>query len=159
MTLRLGDLLVQQGVLTAAQRDDILNEQRTLGRPFGELAERLFGVSPRAVERAWAQQYAAITGLTDLARLAFDPYALSLVSRRQAWQFKALPVRFSGEELMIATCQDHLPRALKFVGWKLNHPAYFVIAEPHQLGEMLMQHYPMPGMTAEMIAGKGIGAA
>ena len=47
-TLKLGDLLVQQGVLTVAQRDQVLEAQRLRRRPFGVLAEDLFGVSPAA---------------------------------------------------------------------------------------------------------------
>ena len=54
-TLHLGDLLVRNGVMTARQRDDVLDAQRTRGGPFGALAEEMFGVSPRAVEQAWAE--------------------------------------------------------------------------------------------------------
>ena len=53
MTIRLGDLLVRNGALTPAQRDSVLDYQKLTGRPFGELAERLFGVGQRAVEDAW----------------------------------------------------------------------------------------------------------
>ena len=159
MPVRLGDLLVKHGVLTERQRDDILAEQRMVGRPFGELAERLFGVCSAAVERAWAQQYAAISGLTDLGRAEFDPFALSLISRRQAWQFKLLPVRFENDELMIATTQECLPRALKFAGWKLGQVFSFVIVDPSQMAELMLRHYPMDGASAEMIAGKSVRSA
>ena len=49
MTLRLGDLLVNRGAMTGQQRDAVLEYQRLTGRPFGELAERLFGVGQAAV--------------------------------------------------------------------------------------------------------------
>lgn len=159
MVLRIGDLLVRQGVLTQEQVDDILVEQRVVGRPFGELAERLFGVSPRAVERAWAEQYSQISGVYNLRSAAFDPEALALVNARQAWQFRVLPVRFSGDELTICSTKDHLVRALRFVGWKLESPVHFVLAEPEQLGEMLVRYYPLGGMSAGMVTGKAIGMA
>ena len=46
----IGQLLVQQGVLTHKQVQHILEVQRLSHRPFGDLAERLYGVSPEAVE-------------------------------------------------------------------------------------------------------------
>jgi hypothetical protein len=50
----------------------ILEVQRSSHRPFGDLAERLFGVNPRAVEDAWVQQYVSRTGAVDLDDLPFD---------------------------------------------------------------------------------------
>jgi type IV pilus assembly protein PilB len=159
MVLRLGDLLVQHGVLTREQVEDILVEQQAVGRPFGELAERLFGVPPQAVERAWAEQYAMLTGEFDLIEACFDPEAIALISARQAWQFRVLPIRFSGDELTVCTVKDHLARALRFVGWKLEHPCHFVLAEPQHFAETLMRHYPLAGMTPGMITGRQLGAA
>ena len=46
MPIRFGDLLVESGVLRPEQRDEILEEQRLVHRPFGELAERMFGIDP-----------------------------------------------------------------------------------------------------------------
>lgn len=147
-TLRLGDLLVLSGVLTPQQRDEVLCEQRLGGRPFGEIAELLFGVSPAAVESAWAQQVSDLAPHVDPRSENIDPYALRQIGRRQAWQFSVLPIRFIGEELVICTTQDGLPRALKFVGWRLGTPSRLVIADPELLGEALERHYPMSGMTA-----------
>src|SRR5690606_14849299 len=118
MMLRLGDLLVRNGALTEAQRDSVLDYQRLTGRPFGELAERLFGVGQQAVEQAWAEQYGMIAQRVDPRTERVDAEALSMIDRRQAWQFRVLPIRFEAGELMICTTQDHLVRALKFAGWR-----------------------------------------
>ena len=150
-TLRLGDLLVLTGVLTPQQRDEVLNEQRLGGRPFGEIAEWMFGVSPAAVEAAWAQQVSDLAPHIDPRSENVDPYALRQIGRRQAWQFSVLPVRFIGEELVVCTTQDELPRALKFVGWRIGSLCRIVIADPELLGEALERHYPMSGMTASTI--------
>ncbi len=158
MVLRLGDLLVQQGVLTQQQVEDILVEQRAVGRPFGELAERLFGVSAHDVERAWAEQYAQITGEYDVRTARFEAEALASVTPRQAWQFRVLPVKFSGDELTVCTVKSHLARALRFVGWKIESPCHFVVTRPKDLAQMLMKHYPLAGASVGMVTGKTIGA-
>jgi hypothetical protein len=146
MEIRLGDLLVRNGVLTDEQRQSVLEKQRRTGRPFGEIAEHLFGVSQKAVERAWAEQYAMITEPVDPRRERTDEIALALIDRRQAWQFCMLPLRFDGDELVVCTTQEHLVRAMRFAGWRIKAPCYFVLSDPQTLGKAMMKHYPMEGM-------------
>jgi hypothetical protein len=151
MTLRLGDLLVRRGILTESQRDSVLESQKLTGRPFGELAERLFGIDQSSVESAWAEQYAMIARRVDPRGEPIDVEVLGLIDRRQAWQFRMLPMRLDADEVMICTTQEHLVRALKFAGWKIQAPCYFVLAEPLALGEALMKYFPMGGMTPAMV--------
>lgn len=156
MAMRLGDLLVRQGVLTESQRDEILNFQATHKRPFGELAETLFGVPPEAVEQAWATQYAMLAESVDPRDTPIESDSLDLISRRQAWQFKVLPLGISRGEVRICTTQDHLARALRFIGWRVSAPCHFVLAQADHLGEALMRHYPITGFTAELVHARGL---
>ena len=48
--IRIGELLVEQGVLTQRQVEHILKIQKISNRPFGDLAERLYGIDAKAVE-------------------------------------------------------------------------------------------------------------
>jgi hypothetical protein len=155
MHLRLGDVLVRRGVLNATQRDQILEEQKRTGRPFGVLAERMFGVRAGAIEEAWAEQYAAMAGLIDPAEERLDPYAHSLIERRQAWQFGVLPMRFEGDELVVCTTQENLARAMRFMGWRIGQSCRFEIAEAHALARVLSRVYPMGGMDASTLTRKG----
>ncbi|MBL8764116.1 MAG: hypothetical protein JNM07_07595 [Phycisphaerae bacterium] len=158
MALRLGHLLVNRGVITEDQRANILDEQRITGRPFGELAENMFGVSPKDVEAAWAEQYASLAEWLDPREEPTDPAALNLITRRQAWQFGLLPLRFEGEELRIATTQEHLVRALGFSSWGLGVPCYFVLAKRDEMAAALMKHYPMQGADQHLLASSGRAA-
>lgn len=143
MAIRLGDLLVRNGVLTTEQREAVLQKQQLTGRPFGELAERMFGVSQSAVERAWAEQYATIAERIDPRRERIDDRVLALLERRQAWQFSLLPLRFEKEELIVCTTEEQLVRAMRFTGWRIKWPCYFVLADTAALSKALMRHYPM----------------
>jgi hypothetical protein len=145
MRVRLGDVLVRMGILSEAQRDQVVEAQRSSGRPFGALAEELFGVAPRDVERAWAAQYAEISGRVSLALQRIDASARQLIARRQAWQFQILPLRFEGRELLVATTVGSLPRAMRFVGWAVSEPCSFVIATDEDLLAHLADAYPMAG--------------
>ena len=156
MEVRIGELLVDAGVLTDRQVHDILRHQQRSGEPFGALSERLFGIDPTLVEHAWALQYAQITRPVDPRSEAIDEQVLALVTRRQAWQFRVLPIRFDGSELMLATIRPFLRRALGFATRVMGAPTYLVLAEPPALGEALCRWYPLPGMTPQCVVDSGM---
>jgi hypothetical protein len=151
MTVRLGEFLIERGVLTKEQVESILQAQQEQHKPFGLLCEELCGVSPEAIEDAWAKQYATITRTIDPSIEVYEDRAKELITPRQAWQFRVLPIRFDDNELMIATTQEHLRRALRFANNVLGVPLYFVMTTPDALGEALCKHYKLPGMTAQSI--------
>ena len=147
--IQIGQLLIEQGVLTSRQVEHILRVQKMSHRPFGDLAERLFGISPQAVEDAWVQQYIRMTGTIDLDDQKLDEQCLRLLNRRQAWQFHMLPMFRTDENLNIATSAETLVRAVNFSAKKLDEPIYFQIAERQQLKEFLMKHFPVPDYIAK----------
>lgn len=152
MGVRLGDVMVQTGLLTEAQRAEVLRVQKGSGRPFGLLAERMFGVSPQSVQEAWASQYAANAERCDPRDEDVDPRALGRIEPRQAWQFRCLPIRYDGEALVVATTSDHLLRALRFAGWRVSEPTIFLLAEPENLGKAMMRYFPLSGMSPELLS-------
>lgn len=152
MAVRIGETMIQLGLLREEQVEAVLESQRELHRPFGEIAERMFGLSEADVEHAWSTQYAQIAEQIDSTDMVVDAWAASLVDRRQAWQFRILPIRRDGAEVMVATTAEHLARAMRFALRMLREPCYFVIAEEQALGEALCRHFPMAGMTPEHVS-------
>lgn len=148
MRLPIGELLVRRRVLTREQCEQVLVRQRATHRPFGELAEQMFGIDGRAVEQAWAEQYAATTRWVDPRVEPVDPAVRELVSRRQAWQFRVLPMGYDGAELMVCTLQESLVRAMNFASRQIPVQCYFVLSTPDALAGALGMHYPMDGMTS-----------
>jgi MSHA biogenesis protein MshE len=149
--IRIGQLLVEQGVLSDTQVQHVLKVQKESGRPFGDLAERLFGISPRAIEDAWVEQYIRTAGVVDLDSIEFEKDCLRLLNRRQAWQFHMLPTNRDGDmgELNVATSPQNLVRAVNFATRSIDEPVYFMLAERQQLREFLMKHYPVPEFLAQ----------
>ena len=151
--IQIGQLLVEQGVLIEAQVDHILKVQKMSHRPFGDLAERLFGIDAKAVEDAWVEQYVRIAGVVDLDEQRIDTDCLRLLNRRQAWQFHLLPLNRQQADLNMATSAQDLVRAVNFSGRKLDEPVNFLVAEREQLREFLMKHYPVPEYFAKFASG------
>lgn len=147
----IGQLLVKQGALTHEECERIMAEQDLSGRPFGAIAEELCGVSPDAVEQAWADQYCMMAEWIDASLAKVDPAALATIDRRQAWQFRVMPISIRGNELRVCTTRDYLVRALNFTTRHVKMTCYYVLAETDELAAALMRHYPMEGMSAEML--------
>lgn len=150
--IRIGQILVQQGVLNEQQVLEVLEAQKRNGLPFGVLAERMFEVTVESIEEAWVEQYTRVTGGIDLSQLEVDSEALKLINRRQAWQFEMLPVHFetTGELLMAATRQ-RLARAVTFAAHRLEPVVYFRVAESEQLRDFLRKYYPMPEVSEQIM--------
>jgi hypothetical protein len=140
---------VEQGVLSDVQVEHVLKIQKESGRPFGDLAERLYGISPKAVEDAWVEQYIRTVGVVDLDNIEVEKDCLRLLNRRQAWQFHMLPTNREEQELNVATAPEDLVRAVNFATKSLDEPVYFMLAERKQLREFLMKHYPVPEFLAK----------
>ena len=143
--LKLGELLVRQGTLTRQQVEHICDVQAASRRPFGDLAERLFGVSPHAVEDAWVEQYKRTSPAADLGELRIDEACLRRINRRQAWQFQVLPMSHDGEgHLQVATHADNLVRGLNFAARTFDEPVLMTLADRRELLAFLEKHYPAP---------------
>ncbi len=153
MRLPIGELLVRERVLTREQCEQVLQRQHATHRPFGELAEQMFGVESSAVEKAWAEQYAATTRWVDPRTERIDPAVREMVTRRQAWQFRVLPMGYDGSELMVCTLQESLVRAMNFAARQIPIQCYFVLATPDALAGALGVYYPMDGMGVGDLVG------
>lgn len=147
--IRIGELLVERGILSDRQVRHIVQVQKATGRPFGDLAERLYDVDPRVIEDAWVEQYIRISGVIDLDQQKIDTDCLRTLNQRQAWQLQMLPMHRENDELHIATTADRLVRAVNYVTHTMDEPVFLRIAESEQLRTFLMRHYPVPDFIAQ----------
>lgn len=164
MSKPMGQILIERGVLSETQRDQVLRAQRGTNRPFGELAEKMFGVSQKEIEAVWAEQYGEIAEWVDPAALEIPEHVLCVLSGRQAAQFSMIPIRYAGRSLVLCTTREQLPRALRFASATFGAECTLALCEPDQLKDALRQHYDVDAAAWEALmrqigqAGKGEAA-
>ncbi|MCA9278351.1 MAG: hypothetical protein H6815_06805 [Phycisphaeraceae bacterium] len=149
MSNQLCEYLVRDGIITQAQVAEALRMQEKRTRPIGAILEEQFGVHPRDIERAWAEQYADLAAETTASSLDPAKNAIDLVTARQAWQFGILPVSYENGKLVACTSRKHLPRAIRFATKRLKAECEVLLATESELGRALHHHYPMPGLGPE----------
>ena len=103
--LRLGELLVQQGLITTDQLSIALAEQRHNNIPIGRLLVRLGFVTESAIRDIMARTIGQEA--IDLAQVVADPEALKLVAQDFARRNRVLPIAFDPAEqvLTVATTE------------------------------------------------------
>jgi type II secretory ATPase GspE/PulE/Tfp pilus assembly ATPase PilB-like protein len=97
--LRLGELLVQQGLITGDQLNIVLAEQRNTGMQLGRLVVRLGFATEPAVRDAMARTVGQES--IDLSHVVADPEALQLVPQDFARRNQVLPIAYSASDALL----------------------------------------------------------
>lgn len=103
--LRLGELLVQQGLITPDQLGIALAEQKQNNIPIGRQLVRLGFITEAAIRDIMARTVGQES--IDLAHVVADPEALKLVPQDFARRHRVLPIAYNADErqLTIATTE------------------------------------------------------
>lgn len=116
--IRLGDILVQQKLLTEAQLKQTLEEQKKTGRRLGHvLIEKKF-ITEEQISRALARQLGAV--YIDLKHYNFNRDVVAKLPETQARRFRAMALEDKGEVYTVGmadptdlTAYDEITRLLK----------------------------------------------
>lgn len=142
----IGQILIQQGVMTAEQVDQALAEQLGSEQPLGRIAQELFGVSEISVVMALAEQIGLRSPHISLAEQRFDPQCLKMIAAKDAWDRLILPICYEDGELLCATTIETLPSAIELLQARLDCPYHFAIAEMRPLEEFIASLYAYEGV-------------
>ena len=96
----LGEKLVDSGLISPAQLQMALREQKRKGGFLGETLERLGFVTPEALSRLLATE--TQTEFVDVVQAVVDPEVLSLIPREAAVRHLMLPLNKDGRTLTVA---------------------------------------------------------
>ncbi len=120
---------------------EILEDQTNSRRRFGEIALAWDLCRPQHVWHAWCQQLSQNPQRVDLSSIGVDTQALAHVSRDLALRYHVLPLRTLGEQLVLATSEEHFTKAASDLPPRLKKKLRFVLADPQQLRTALSCYY------------------
>jgi len=99
-TKRLGQILIEAGIVTPDKLDMALTEQRQTGEKLGMALQRLGICSEKEIAKVLAGQ--AGVECVELAQIDVDKDALALVTREFAEQKSLMPLQLTGSTLRVA---------------------------------------------------------
>lgn len=138
---RLGELLVEEGVLTSLQLSIALADQRVTNRRLGTIVVDRGFCQERDVAGCLATQYGY--PLVDLEGYKACPEALHTLSCDHAVQFQALPLGLRDGVLMVAIADPIDVLATDRLTALIHHRISWVIAPQSSLQESIRRFYGM----------------
>ncbi|GIU89799.1 MAG: hypothetical protein KatS3mg010_0898 [Acidimicrobiia bacterium] len=99
-TVRLGELLVREGLLDPAQLEHALAAQRERGGRLGDVLVALGLVDERELARVLGEQLGV--DVVDLRSARLDPQVLALLPEDVARELHAIPIALEGERVVVA---------------------------------------------------------
>src|SRR5437667_316898 len=130
---RLGDLLVADGLLTPAQLQKALGEQRGSTEKLGSILIKLGFINEEQLIGFLSRQY-GVPSIT-LAQLEIDPAVLRLVPAPIAKKYEVIPVRKMGNSLALAMADPTNVFALDDIAFMTNLQ---VLPPPKRLGSAIL---------------------
>jgi len=138
---KIGEILMDKGLLTLGQVEQVLARQLKDTRLFGQIAADTFGLDEATLCRTVAEQFLIEATHVNLATEPWDPDALRAVAAHDAWTYRALPLRYERGELLVATSIYELPNAIGLLDREVYRNYRFVIADAHVLETTIQERY------------------
>ncbi|HEY4080618.1 MAG TPA: GspE/PulE family protein [Burkholderiaceae bacterium] len=129
--IRLGDLLVQQALLSAEQLSEALTLQKASGRKLGRVFIDKGWVSEQQIAEALARQLRI--PFIDLSRRTVRPEVAQLLPEVQARRLRVLPLELTADGLMVGMADPSDIRAYDEMTQLLKHEIELVVVMESQL--------------------------
>ena len=147
-TERIGELLISEGLITRAQLDKALEEQRaSAGNRLGYTLVKLGFVDELTLTRLLARQLKVPA--VDLTRSEIDPALVRLVPADIAVQHLVMPLRREGRVLYVAMADPTNLRVIDDLKFRTRSDIYPVIAGEYTLRTMIERVYPAVEETVD----------
>lgn len=144
--MALGDMLVEMKILTQAQLNEALAEQKRNGRLLGRIIQERGWVDQRMIDQALSRQYGL--EFADVSKTPSDPRALDAVPESVARRNAMIPVRIEGDKLTVLIANPMDRNALENVGVILGKRIYAVLTSCTDVKEEIARRYKKQEMAA-----------
>ncbi len=147
---RLGDLLLESGLVTVEQLENAVAEQKKSGLHLGTTLVQSGVIGERDLVELLQRQLGL--PLVDLEQTAVDEGALGKIKEEQAKKHMALPIEIEGRKTLVVAMADPLNvnaiEDLRFHSGLFIRP---VLATPTQLQEAIERYYHLDTSVNEVI--------
>ncbi|WP_114312256.1 type IV pilus assembly ATPase PilB [Thermus caldifontis] len=148
--LRVGELLVQKGLLDRNTLEEALVEQEKTGDLLGRILVQK-GLPEEALYRVLAEQR-GMEFLPSTQGLSPDPTAAHLLLRSDALRYSAVPVGFKDGEVEVVLAD---PRHREAVAELLRQPVRFLLTPPKEWESLFHRAYPEKSRLGEVLVQEG----
>jgi type IV pilus assembly protein PilB len=142
MASKLGDLLVSENLITAAQLDEAVELQRRSGTRLAQCLVKLGYVNDEDIAKVLSRRYGVPS--INLSYFEIDPAVIQLIPRETAQKYHLLPLSRVGSVLTIAMLDPTNVTALDDIKFMTGFNIEPVVASESSITEAIEKYYGSP---------------
>lgn len=150
---RIGELLLEEGLITPEQLRRALDEQRGSTEKLGAILVRLGHLSEEQLVSVLSRQYGI--GTVNLAKHRPDPEVLSLLPSELARRHQVLPLALEGKTLVLGTADPTNVLAIDDVRFLTGFQVRPVLATPSAVRQTIERWYDRASDLQDMVKKMG----
>ena len=148
---RIGEILIESGVITAEQLSEALAQQRRTRDRVGRVLVEMGAATERQIAQALAEQLGL--PLVDLSSQRIDPNAVKFVPEVLARKRRVMPLHLDGGHLVVAMADPLDVFAIDDVGIAARRPVKPVVGVESEVAAAIERAYGM-GAAAHAVLGE-----
>lgn len=148
-TFRLGDALIDQGLITQEQLKDALAEQKRTGRLLGKVLVENNYVSEEQIARVIASQQGI--PFVDLRKFPLEPETVTLLPELQARRYRALVLEDRGGTYLVGLTDPSDLRSQDSLALQLKRPIDVAVITIAQFNDVLDRVYRKSDQIGEYV--------
>lgn len=152
MGLRIGDILLEKGLITALELDIALKEQQKTKEFLGAILVRMGFITERELLRVIAGQQGII--FIDLRKERIDQEAVKRVPAKFALHYKIMPLKIQEDMLIIASSDASETWAVEDLEINLGIRVEKVLAVSQDIQECIQKYYGVGADTIDRLVSK-----
>lgn len=149
MAARLGEILIEKGLITSQQLEAALGRSETTGEFLGEALLKLGAIREPALYEALSEQ----SGIpyVRLKERKIEPEVIQKVPPRLVWHYKVFPIEIQDNQLTVAISNPLSLWPLDELATNLQMEVEPVLASSQEILEAIQKHYGVGAETIERL--------
>ncbi len=150
MWKRLGDLLIDEGLITDEQLKQALAEQKHNGGRLGGLLVKMSFVTDDQISQALGKQYGV--PVIDFSKEEIDEMVLKLIEPKMAQKFQIIPIKRMGKDLFVAMTNPVDVYTIEDIKFATGYNVQPMVASENIIAKAIEEYYGISGSLADVIS-------
>lgn len=147
--MKLGEVLIQQGIITEQMLDEALREQKKDGARIGSVLVKLGFVSEKDLLDALSRHFGCPN--IDLKDTKLDDAVLKLVPSELAAKYLAIPIKRFGHTLTVAMINPGDVAAIEDIQFATGFEVKPVVASEDSILKLIQDHYHVQKLLSDVM--------
>ncbi len=153
MWKRLGDLLIDEGLISKDQLNNALSYQKENGGRLGSILVQLGFITDEQISKALGKQYNV--GVVEFKE-EIDPIVLKIVSPQIAQKFQVIPIKREGKNLYLAMANPVDVYTIEDIKFATGYNVIPLVASENMISKSIEKYYGVAGSMAEVLSELGM---